>query len=113
VQDNRLKTFNRYPLGATPLALFLKRHVRLDQKVTVTRVERRSDGFSITARDGAHQAQGQITLVFDDSPLALTSWTIVDAQGGHTTVQLGPLKPTPGLGANLFVLKNPARVPAG
>src|SRR5471032_2712527 len=48
VYDRRLKTFDRYPLGVTPLALFLQRHVQLDQKVVVTRIERFAGGFTLT-----------------------------------------------------------------
>ena len=40
VFDRRLKSFDRYPIGATPLALFLSRRVRLDNEVMVTRVVR-------------------------------------------------------------------------
>jgi outer membrane lipoprotein-sorting protein len=52
VQDKRLKTFDQYPLGATPLSLFLAKTIRLDRGVTITRVARMADGFAITARDG-------------------------------------------------------------
>ena len=45
VQDSRLKTFDSYPLGATPLSLFLAKTIRLDRGVEVTRVARAADGF--------------------------------------------------------------------
>ena len=109
VYDRRLKTFDRYPLGSTPLALFLQKHVRLDQKVQVTRVDRRPGEFSITARDGGHKAQGQITLTFADSPMSLLEWSILDAQGGRTRVRLSGLEPATGLDPKLFVLTNPNR----
>lgn len=109
VQDRRLKTFDRYPLRATPLNLFLARQVRLDQGVVVDRVTRQSDGFQIAARDGKRQAEGSILLSFAGSPLRLTEWTITDAQGGRTRVQLTSLTPTSGLDPSLFVLRDPNR----
>ncbi len=109
VQDSRLKTFDRYPLQSTPLSLFLARNIRLDRGVTVTRVARMADGFSITARDGSRKTAGQITLTFSNAPLALSGWTVTDAQGRATRVQLQGLQRSPGLAANLFVLKNPYR----
>ncbi len=112
VYDRRLKSFDRYPLGSTPLSLFLQRHVRLDQKVQVTRVDRFAGGFSIVARDGRRQTAGQITLTFSDTPVALREWSIVDAQGGRTTVRLTGLQPVSGLDPNLFVLSNPNRAVA-
>ncbi|MCR5873878.1 outer membrane lipoprotein carrier protein LolA [Phenylobacterium sp. J426] len=108
VQDTRLKTFDRYPLSATPLSVFLAKNIRLDKSVTVTRVARQADGFSITARDGNKRTAGQITLNFREAPqLALTGWTIVDAQNRQTRVQLQNLQKVAGLDGSLFVLKDP------
>jgi outer membrane lipoprotein-sorting protein len=102
VSDPRLKTLNHYPLRATPLALFLSEHVRLDHGVVVTQVDRFSDGFALTARDGRHQAQGQIVLVFGSDPMRLREWSLTDAQGRTVRVRLTGLKPTPGLDPALF-----------
>ena len=107
VADSRLKTFDRYPLGATPLSLFLARQIRLDRGVQVTSVSRAADGFTITARDGRRQTAGQIALTFAESPLRLTGWTVTDAQGRLTRVQLEGLAAAPGLDADLFELKDP------
>ncbi len=106
VYDRRLKTFNRYPLGSTPLALFLQKHVRLD-KIDITGVERFEGGFAITARGGARGLHGQITLSFSDNPIALRQWSIVDAQGARTTVRINDLAPAHGLDPALFQLRNP------
>lgn len=107
VQDSRLKTFDKYPLMATPLSLFLAKTIRLDRGVDVTRVSRMADGFSITARDGKKQTAGQIVLTFQDSPLRLVGWTVTDAQNRQTRVQLQDLAPASGLASSLFVLKDP------
>ena len=101
VIDRRLNTRTRYPLGSTPLGLFLQKHVRLD-KVEITAVERSPGGFSITARGGGKSMRGQITLSFSDQPIALRQWSIVDAQGGRTTVRISDLEPTHGLDRTLF-----------
>lgn len=108
VLDRRLKTFNRYPLGSTPLGLFLQKHVRLD-KVNITAVERSPGGFSITASGGGKSMRGQITLSFADQPVMLREWSIVDAQGGRTTVRISDLAPAHGLDRGLFELRNPYR----
>jgi len=107
VQDKRLKTFDQYPLSATPLSLFLARTIRLDKGVTITRVARAANGFSITARDGKKETAGQITLTFTDNPLALAGWAVTDAQGRPTRVQLQGLERVSGLNRSLFVLKDP------
>ncbi len=107
VQDTRLKTFDQYPLVSTPLSLFLAKSIRLDRGVTVSRVMRMADGFSITARDGKKQTAGAITLTFTDQPLALAGWTVTDAQGRPTRVQLVGLQRASGLDRGLFTLKDP------
>jgi outer membrane lipoprotein-sorting protein len=107
IANSKLKTFESYPLMATPLSLFLARQIRLDRGVVVSRVTRQSDGFSITARDGRKEAEGQITLTFVDSPLRLAGWTVVDAQGQATRIRLSGLEKTSGLASSLFILKDP------
>jgi outer membrane lipoprotein-sorting protein len=92
LSDSRLKSFQRFPLSSTPLAVFLAEHIRLDRGAHVLRVDRGSDGFSITAQ-GSQGAGGQITLYFGGAPTRLTGWAIVDPQGRATQVTLGPLIP--------------------
>lgn len=108
VLDRRLKTFNRYALGNTPLALFLQRPVRLGGKVEVTGVERMPGGFSLTAKSGVKGLRGQITLTFSDSPVAIRQWSLVDAQGARTTVRIAGLEPAHGLDPGLFELHDPS-----
>ncbi|HEY2049193.1 MAG TPA: outer membrane lipoprotein carrier protein LolA [Caulobacteraceae bacterium] len=104
--DTRLKTIHSYPLGTTPLSLFLARHVALDQGARVEAVQRTPDGFDIQVRDG--RRRGSITLQFHDAPLALAGWIITDARGAKVQVRLTHLErsaPKPG---EFFVLRAPA-----
>jgi outer membrane lipoprotein-sorting protein len=112
VYDSRLKTFDRTPLGATPLAILLARKVQLDQDVEVTRVGTYDDGFYLSARNANGQAQteGYITMVFGSNPMVLRGWTLVDGQGQATRVKITDLKPQ-AIDPALFVLNDP-RTPA-
>jgi outer membrane lipoprotein-sorting protein len=107
VADSRLKTFDKYPLGSTPLSLFLAKTIRLDRGVQVSEVRRAADGFTLTARDGKRQTAGQLTLSFLENPLRLAGWTVTDAQGRATQVQLSDLTPAADLDPALFELKDP------
>jgi len=107
IQDSRLKTFDSYPLGATPLSLFLARNIRLDRGVQVTRVARAADGFTIVARDGKKETAGQIALTFSNDPISLKGWAVTDARGQTTQVRIDRLEPVSGLSGSLFVLKDP------
>lgn len=107
IWDSRLKTFESYPLGMTPLGLFLAREIRLDKGVQVTAVRRFADGFSITARDIKRETEGEITLTFGAAPMSLREWTVTDLQGQKTRVILSGLQPAKGLNPKLFELRDP------
>jgi len=109
VWDPRLKSFNAYPLGFTPLHVFLAKEVRLDQGAQIDQVERTADGFSITARDKRRPRDGAITLTFSNAPLRLREWTVIDGKGQRTKVDLLSLKEASGLNPKLFELNNPLR----
>lgn len=108
VSDPRLKTLTRYPLGLTPLSILLAKQIRLDRGVVVTRVDRFSDGFALTARDAHHRGQGEITLTFGDAPTVLRAWKTTDAQGRITDIRLTAFEPASGLDPNLFRITAPA-----
>jgi outer membrane lipoprotein-sorting protein len=106
VADSRLQTFTRYPLGATPLSLFLAKTIRLD-RMAITGVDRQEGAFTILARDGHRRSSGLLALTFTESPLQLASWAVTDAQGRTTRVKLIGLARTSGLDGALFVPKDP------
>jgi outer membrane lipoprotein-sorting protein len=108
VWDSRLRTFDRAPLGATPLAILLARQIRLDQDVEVFRVGRYDDGFYLSARNanGQTRTEGYITVVFGDNPMQLRGWTLVDGQGQATRIKIARLAKTP-IRPELFVLDDP------
>jgi outer membrane lipoprotein-sorting protein len=103
VTDTRLKTQQRFPLKATPLVIFLAEHVRLDRGAQVTRVDRSGGQFSITARSTSAVTGGEITLYFEEAPMSLTGWVVVDAQARMTRVILDGLTPISAPSDDLFV----------
>jgi outer membrane lipoprotein-sorting protein len=107
ILNRRLKTYEAYPLGMTPLSLFLARQIRLDKGVRVSRVIRVSDGFSVVASDAHKKTEGQLTLNFSEAPLALQGWTITDAQGQSTRVNLEGFSPAGPFNSSIFTLKDP------
>jgi outer membrane lipoprotein-sorting protein len=110
IYDRALKTFDQYPLGATPLSLFLAREVRLDRGVVIDRVEAPAGGFAITARDGRKQAEGRIELVFSGANRSsAASGTVIDPRGQRTRVRLNGLTQVASLDPKLFVLRDPTR----
>lgn len=111
VVDRRLKTIHAYPLGLTPLGLFLARDVRLDRGVVVTQVTHTADGLTIVAEDAHKKTRGRIALTFSDAPFALTGWTITDARGTTVTVRLAGMAHAEPRDASFFKLADPALPP--
>lgn len=106
--DTRLKTVSRYPLGSTPLAMFLSKNIRLDKGINITRVARLSGGFAITLQEGRSASRGSLTLNFSDNPVGLLGWVINTPQG-PTRVQLVGLQRATGLDPKLFAVPAPPR----
>ena len=86
--DRQLKQATTLPLSATPLGMLLRDEVKLSGEVTVSRVERGGGLFRITLFRTGQAAEGQLTLVFSDTPVELRQWAVVDAQGQETRVTL-------------------------
>lgn len=109
VYDRRLKTFDRYPLNATPLGIFLARRIRLDAQVLITRFARNEGGFTLTLKDARGVSRGSLVLDFQQSPMALRGWTVVDGQNVQTRVRLSGLEPASALDEALFTLQDPRK----
>ena len=88
VQNSKLKTVDRYPLGQTPLNLVLGDHVDLAHDKSIVGIVHRDDAVVVRARSRNGNSQGDITLVFSDPNLELRQWTVIDDQGLQTTVAL-------------------------
>jgi outer membrane lipoprotein-sorting protein len=109
VVNRRLKTIQSYPLGMTPLGLFLAKTIRLDKGVFVSAVDRSATGFTITAHDRHKRSQGSIAMSFASQPVRLEGWTVTDARGQSVRVRLAELSPSPPQSWRFFELSDPAR----
>ena len=86
--DSQLKQTSNIPLGSTPLGLLLQDNLRLSGEVTVTGMARGAGSLQVTMVRTKSPADGALTLVFTDPPLALREWTVMDAQRLETRVRL-------------------------
>ena len=107
VYDKRMETLDRYPLSETPLELLLKERVDLRKEGAVQSIERGEGKIRVTAIDPDNPERGSITLVFNDNPLELQQWVVVDAQGLKTTVALNDVRTNVELDPRLFRIEDP------
>ncbi len=88
VYDRELKQANYVGIDQTPIGVLVREQVRLSGDVTVTRLERGAGVVRVTLAKSDDADGGRVTLTFDDRPLQLRQWVIVDPQGVETRVSL-------------------------
>ena len=108
VYDTLDNTLDRFPLSETPLDLLLRDRVDLRKEGAIQRIERSSGQLRIVAIDPDAPDQGSITMVFNDNPLELTQWIVVDSQGLATTVALSEIRRNVKIDPNKFFIEDPA-----
>ena len=105
--DSQLQQTSNIPLGRTPLGLLLQDNLKLSGAVTVTKVVRYPGQFQVTVLRTASPAEGSITLIFADNPLALRSWTVIDAQRQETRISLFDVELGGKFDSSLFAYVDP------
>jgi outer membrane lipoprotein-sorting protein len=106
--DMELGQVDRVPIDATPLSVLLAEKVKLSNEVTVRAVRRGPGTLRIAVFATKRPEEGEIVLVFADSPLQLRQWQVVDARGGTTTISLSQLEFNQPLVNRLFVFTEPS-----
>lgn len=87
IGNQKLRTWDIYPLSKTPLKLLLADRINLGSKM-VKSVDVAPDLTTIVLGDKSIFGDSTITLMFDSKSYELRQWTITDAQGKATTVMI-------------------------
>jgi outer membrane lipoprotein-sorting protein len=87
-RDRKLDQVTTIPLSRTPLGLLLAPSVRLSGDVTVTGFTEQNGQLQITLERTAAPGDGSLTLIYSERPFMLRSWSVLDAQGRDTRVDL-------------------------
>ncbi|WP_439549656.1 LolA family protein [Falsiroseomonas sp.] len=105
--DRDLRQPSTVPASSTPLGLLLRSEIRLSGDITVVGTER-SGGFLRVGlhRTGAPQ-EGRLTLAFQEQPMELRQWVVLDAQGRETRVTLYEVETGVRLDNKLFDFNDP------
>ncbi|MFN6953359.1 MAG: LolA family protein [Acetobacteraceae bacterium] len=105
--DRELNSPSIVPAAQTPLAVLLRPRIALSGDITVGEVERSGGFLRLTIRRTGAEAEGSLTLVLEENPLALRQWQVVDAQRQRTTVTLTQVETGVRLDPNLFAFNDP------
>lgn len=105
--DGEMKQQSSAPIGSTMADFILRKDIRLSGDVTVTEVYRVPGVIEVTLHETKDPGKGSLTLVFEDRPLQLRKWRVLDAQGLTTEVAL--LNPRTGvsLDRQMFYFQEP------
>jgi len=82
VYDRELKQVTQLPIWETPLWFLFKEPIRLDDKLVLTYLQYGNGSVVMTIQE--EQAEGNlasVTLTFNEQPMELRKWEVVDPQG--------------------------------
>jgi len=82
----------QYPLKRTPLWIILEPRVDLSRRNMVIGHNGDAQRTTLVAQDPESPENGRVELIFQNTPLTLAGWRVIDAQGQTTTVQLTQIK---------------------
>lgn len=105
-KSNRNPT--RYPLGTTPLRMLLDPSVSLREPGMVLGATRDAQGTHITLVDPKAPQNGRLVLNFDEGPVRLTSWDVINKSGQRTHVDVTRITQGVSLSSSLFNIERAA-----
>lgn len=107
--DAEMKQQSNAPIGSTMADFLLRGDIRLSGDVTVTDVRRGAGVIEVALVQTKDPGLGQLTLVFEDNPLRLRKWRVLDSTGRLTEVALQNPRHGVELRRDLFVFRDPSR----
>ena len=101
--DKSLDQITTVPLTSTPAGILIRKNIDL-QNADINVVETKSDAntFSLKMNLRGQEGLGTMTVVFDNKPVKLNSWSVVDATGARTDVAFHDMKTKTSFGKNYF-----------
>ncbi|MBY0293590.1 MAG: outer membrane lipoprotein carrier protein LolA [Alphaproteobacteria bacterium] len=109
-KDREADQVDYVSLDKTPAAFILRPQVRFSGDVEVTSVLPKGETTEISLIRKEDPDSGYITLVFNDNPIALKEWRVIDGQGIETRVILSNIQSNIPLPANLFAIESPSLI---
>ena len=104
--DKSLDQITTVPLTSTPAGILIRKNIDL-KNADINVVETSSDAntFSLKMNLRGQEGLGNMTVVFDNKPVKLNSWSVVDATGAKTDVAFRDMKTKTNFGKNYFQIQ--------
>ena len=88
IWDEEMKQETTLPLGSGIAEFILRENIKLSGDVVVTRFVRYPAKIEVGLVSSKEPREGELTLIFEDKPLKLRQWRVLDPQGHTTGVNL-------------------------
>lgn len=104
--DKSLDQITTVPLTSTPAGILVRKNIDLkNADITVSQTTDMGKTFALKMHLRDQEGVGNMTVVFDASPVKLNSWTVVDATGNETRVAFRDLKTKTNFGKDYFQIQ--------
>lgn len=104
--DKSLDQITTVPLTSTPAGILIRKNIDLQNAdINVYETESGKNTFSLKMNLRGQEGLGNMTVVFDKSPVKLNSWSVVDATGAKTDVSFSGLKSKTNFGSDYFQIQ--------
>ncbi|AFX98263.1 outer membrane lipocarrier LolA family protein [Candidatus Endolissoclinum faulkneri L2] len=87
-QDNELKQTTQIPLISSPFSVLLSKYISFTDDLVVQTLNKSCEMLLVQLYQRDDPTQGKIILAFQDNPLSLTQWSIIDNNGSEVKVVL-------------------------
>jgi outer membrane lipoprotein-sorting protein len=105
--DGSIQQVNVIPIGETPIGFLLDEQVDLAGDVSVQSVAERQSEVDLTLVRTDEPDQGKVMLTLARDPMRLMRWSVTDAQGLTTQIELSQVRTGGDLDRSLFVWRDP------
>ena len=91
--DKSLDQITTVPITSTPAGILIRKNIDLvNADINVIETTDWKNAFALKMNLRGQEGLGNMTVVFDKSPVKLNSWTVIDATGTKTDVSFQGLK---------------------
>ena len=112
--DKSLDQITTVPLTSTPAGILVRKNIDLQNAdIVVTETSANSNTFSLRMNLRGQEGLGNMTVVFNNNPVSLASWSVVDATGAKTNVVFKNMKKKTDFGKDFFQLQRHKTVATG
>ena len=106
--DNEVKNYSNAPIGSTLADFLLRKKIKLSGDLSVQEVKAVPDNrLLITLIQSADPQAGKLSLLFDQGPLRLRRWRVIDGTNAMTEVSLYNIQTGIRIDPRLFIFKTP------